>query len=76
MTLEDAIKLAETTRGSEVGIIKDCGDRWAFGFKEDIDCLGSAPAFVYKDNGQCEFFFAGDYIDVLRNGVNVDLPKE
>ncbi len=75
MTLKDAIKIAEEIRGSEVSIVKDCGDRWAFGFRADADRLGSAPAFVFKGDGHCEFFFVGDYIDVLQRGIYVELPN-
>ena len=35
MTLVEAIKKAEEFRGAEVGVVKDCNDRWAFAFKED-----------------------------------------
>ena len=75
MTLKEAIGRAETARGSAVGSIKDCGDRWAFAFKEDEGCLGSAPVFVFKEDGRCEFFFIGDYIDLLRAGKNVSLKE-
>ena len=76
MTLKDAIRVAEAARGSAVGFIMDCGDRWAFGFKDDEDCLGSAPAFVFKDDGHCEFFFIGDYTDLLRTAKTVSLEED
>lgn len=35
MTLQEAIKKAETWRGSKVASVVDCGDRWAFTFEAD-----------------------------------------
>ena len=75
MTLKEAISLAEEARGSEVGAIKDCDDRWAFAFKEDFGRLGSAPIFIFKNDGRCEFFFVGDYVELLMTGKSVPLPK-
>lgn len=75
MTLQEAKNKAEEFRGSEVSFVKDCGDRWAFTFKVDEGRLGSAPVFVFKNNGKCEFFFIGDYVDLLRAGKPIQLPE-
>lgn len=68
MTLQEAVKIAEESRGGKVSIAGDCGDRWVFSFKEDEGCLGGAPVFVFKDDGRCEYFFVTDYIDSLESG--------
>ena len=35
---------------------------------------GSAPVFVFKENGKCEYFFVGDYFNLLEKGQNIALP--
>ena len=35
LTLKEAIKIVEKQRGSKVVNASDCGDRWAFYFKDD-----------------------------------------
>ena len=74
ITLKEAIRKAENMRESKIGTIIDCGDRWAFGFKEDEGKTGSAPVFVFKENGKCEYFFVGDYFNLLEKGQNIALP--
>ena len=75
VTLEEAIQKAESSRGDVVYIAKDCGDRWAFAFEGDKNCIGSAPVFVYKEDGRCEYFFIGDYIDMLLTAKLLHIPK-
>ena len=74
MTLKEAISKAEKMRQSKISAIVDCGDRWAFGFEEDKGKYGSAPVFVFKENGKSEFFFVGDYFMFLEKGQDVTLP--
>lgn len=76
MTLKEAIETAQAARGSAVSFALDCGDRWAFGFKDDEGCLGSAPAFVFKNDGRCEFFFIGDFLDLLRAGNPIPIKED
>ena len=75
MTLEEAIIVAENLRGDVVCVAKDCGDRWAFSFEGDRNCIGSAPVFVYKNSGKCEYFFIGDYADMLLKAKFLHIPK-
>ena len=58
----DALKKAEKFRGNKICSASDCGDRWIFGFEEDVGKTGSAPVAVFKEKGTCEYFFVVDYI--------------
>ena len=74
ITLKEAVKIAENMRQSKISAIVDCEDRWAFGFEEDKGKYGSAPVFVFKETGESEFFFVGDYFLLLEKGQDIPLP--
>lgn len=76
--LKDAIKIAERSApGFIVDSVIDCGDRWAFYFKEFEGTLESLSVFVFKENGQCEFFFmTEENIEILQRGKRVNLPED
>lgn len=82
INLTEAIKIAETERnkfeyGSKVDSAIDCGDRWAFDFSADKGLIGSAPVFVFKENGKCEFFFmTEENTEILQRGKRVNLPED
>lgn len=46
ITLKEAIKRAETVRGSKIVRAVDCGDRWAFDFEDDYP----QPTPFFDDN--------------------------
>ena len=68
MTLQEAIKIAETERKSKVTGAGDCGDRWVFSFEDDIGKTDCMPLFVYKENGKVEYFLMGFFMDSLIHG--------
>lgn len=79
MTLEEAIALAEQERGSKVVGAGDCGDRWAFGFEDDLGKTDGIPLFVYKADGRCEYFAVGKFMYDLIDGKitykSISLPN-
>ena len=68
LTLKEAIKIAEMERNSKVVCANDCGDRWAFGFEDDENKTDGIPLFVYKIDGNVEYFLSGMLVDSLENG--------
>lgn len=68
MTLEEAIRIAEAERHNKVVEIGDCGDKWAFGFEDDIGLTDGIPIFVYKQDGRCEYFCVGAFMHLLTEG--------
>ena len=75
ISLKDAFKKAEKFRGSKICSAGDCGDKWIFGFEEDVGKTGGAPVAVFKEKGTCEYFFVVDYIleGVFDNLKHIDL---
>lgn len=75
MILEEAIQKAESERG-EIISIRDCGDRWSFGFLVDKGKIGGAPLFVFKDDGHIEYFLCTlDNLELLRKGRPIPIPN-
>ena len=68
INLEEAIKIAETERNSKVVCANDCDDRWAFGFEDDSDALQGMPIFVYKKNGNVEYFLTVMLVEAVERG--------
>ncbi len=65
ITFEEAIQIAERWRGSEIAGAGDCGDRWAFSFKEDANCLGGLVLLIKKSDGSCEGIGSADFAYLL-----------
>lgn len=55
ITLAEAIKIAENFRGSKVASASDCGDRWAFNFKDDEvqPATNDTPIPAFVNNVLC-----------------------
>ena len=75
ITLKEAVKIAEKMYGSEVSGGNDCGDRWTFGFKADINAIGGAHVAVFKENGKAEYFCVAEYIDegIFDNSLPINI---
>ena len=67
-TFEEAIQIAERWRGSEIAGAGDCGDHWAFSFKEDSNCLGGLVVLIKKSDGLCEEIGSADFAYLLIDG--------
>lgn len=68
ITLEEATQIAERWRESKIAGAGDCGDRWAFSFKEDANCLGGLVALIKKNDGSCEGIGSADFAYLLIDG--------
>lgn len=76
LTLEEGIKKAEETVGGIVVTIRDCGDRWSFSFKEDEGKFGAISMFIFKEDGEIEYFLMdAENIAILKNGKDTPLPN-
>ena len=77
MTLQEAIKIAETERKSKVVGAGDCGDKWMFTFEADVNKTDGWVLFVNKKNGKVNFVLPVLFVESLARGeitcTNVDL---
>ena len=76
MTLEEAIRKAETQIGGKVIGIGDYKDRWIFCFDWQTGTLSSVVWCCYKDTGDIGCFFPPDEPDVLKLSKEIPLPKK
>lgn len=70
MTLKEAKRKAEEWRaeewrGGKICSVKDCGDRWLFGFEEDASTFSALFLFVFKEDGRIECLSYARFVDLL-----------
>ena len=82
ITLEEAIKIAETERKrltkivADVDAVRDCGDRWLMYFAQDRGLMGGLSFFVFKETGKIEFFeHTTKQFKIIRKGKYVDIKE-
>ena len=69
MTLEEAITKVESETGEVVRAIRDCGDRWCFGFEGDEGAYtGSFVTFVFKSDGRIEYESIVNCVEIVMQG--------
>ena len=68
MTLQEAIKIAETERKSKVVGAGDCGDKWMFTFEADVNKTDGWVLFVNKENGEVNFILPVLFVESLARG--------
>ena len=80
MKLSEAKQLVQEWRKSEANSAGDCGDRWAFSFEADNDCLGGLIALVDKNSGEVEALSTAEFMYALIDGKisynRIDVEEE